>query len=223
MRKIAIVTLMMLAMAGTALAQGILINELDSDTVGTDMLEFVELYGPGGASLDGYVLVFYNGNGDAVYAAYDLDGYSLDANGFFLLGNTDVVPTPSIIFGSNGLQNGADAAALYLGNDTDFPAAQVLGQETGVQLVDAIVYDTADSDDAELLAGLTPGEPQINEDGGVDKDTDSNQRCPDGGGGALVTSSYYQFPPTPGASNNPACASVPNETGSWGQMKALFD
>ena len=37
-------------------------------------------------------------------------------------------------------------------------------------LIDAIVYDTNDGDDAELLVLLNAGEPQINEDGNGDKD-----------------------------------------------------
>ena len=43
----------------------IIINEVDSDTPGTDVLEFVELYdgGVGNTSLTGKVVVFFNGHG----------------------------------------------------------------------------------------------------------------------------------------------------------------
>ena len=76
------------------LVPDVVINEVDSDTPGTDVLEFVELFdgGVGGTSLDGLVLVFYNGTDDLSYAAYDLDGFSTDSSGYFLLGNADVVP-----------------------------------------------------------------------------------------------------------------------------------
>ncbi|MCK4412311.1 MAG: hypothetical protein KAY32_02080, partial [Candidatus Eisenbacteria sp.] len=180
--------------AGVAGAQDVLINEVDADTEGTDILEFVELYGGPGMALDGYFVVFFNGSNNLAYATYDLTGYALDASGFFVLGNEGVVPTPAIIFPSNGLQNGADAVALYAGAAPD--TAIVTG------LIDAIVYDTNDADDAELLTLLLAGEPQVNEDGAGDKDHHSNQRCPDGAGGSRVTSFYIQNFPTPWALNN---------------------
>ena len=131
----------------------IVINEVDSDTPGTDALEFVELYdgGAGNTALDGLVVVFYNGSNDLSYASYDLDGFSTDANGYFVLGNAGVVPTPSITFASNGLQNGADAVALYADDAANFPAGTAI---TTTNLRDAIVYDTSDADDAGLLVLL---------------------------------------------------------------------
>ena len=44
-------------------ATNVIINEIDSDTPGTDAAEFVELYdgGAGNTPLDGLVVVFYNG------------------------------------------------------------------------------------------------------------------------------------------------------------------
>ncbi|MBC8527068.1 MAG: lamin tail domain-containing protein, partial [Candidatus Cloacimonetes bacterium] len=179
---------------------GIIINEVDSDTPGTDVLEFIELYdgGVGNTPLDGYVVVLYNGSNDLSYNAFDLDTYSTDANGYFLLGNASVVPTPSIIFGSNGLQNGADAVALYTDDATNFPNGTGV---TTTNLIDAIVYDTNDPDDPALLVLLNPGQPQVNEDGKGDKDHHSNQRIPNGSGGARNTDTYTQGLPTPGAEN----------------------
>jgi predicted extracellular nuclease len=176
----------------------IIINEVDSDTPSTDVLEFIELYdgGAGNTTLDGLVVVLYNGNGDISYGAFDLDGYATDANGYFLLGNTALAP--EITFASNLLQNGADAVALYSGDATDFPNG------TGVttdSLIDALVYDTDDPDDAGLLVLLNAGQPQINENALYNKDYESNQRCPNGGGGARNTHTYTQFIPTPGATN----------------------
>ena len=59
-------------------ATNVIINEIDADTPGTDTAEFVELYdgGVGNTPLDGLVVVFYNGNGDLSYAAFDLDGFT---------------------------------------------------------------------------------------------------------------------------------------------------
>ena len=182
----------------------VLINEVDADTEGTDILEFVELYdaGVGNTALDGLVVVFFNGNGDVSYNAFDLDGFSTDADGFFLLGNADVAP--DIVFPSNGLQNGADAVALYIGNDIDFPDGTPV---TTTNLIDAVVYDTNDADDAGLLALLLGG-GQLNEDENGNKDFDSNQRCPDGGGSGRDTSNFVQAIATPRALNNCPLPSV---------------
>ncbi len=179
----------------------ILINEADADTASTDVLEFIELFdgGSGTTALDGLVVVLYNGSSDTVYNAFDLDGFTTDASGYFLLGNAAVSPTPAIIFPSNGLQNGADAIALYVGDAADFPNGTALAT---ANLLDALVYDTNDGDDAGLLALLNAGEPQVNEGGAGDKDGHSNQRCPNGAGGGLNTSGYLQDTPSPAADNN---------------------
>ena len=50
-----IFALAMLLLAAPVLAQSVVINELDSDTVGTDVLEFVELFGAPNTALDGLV------------------------------------------------------------------------------------------------------------------------------------------------------------------------
>ena len=185
----------------------IIINEIDVDTVGSDVLEFVELYGPPNTELDGMILVFYNGNGDTSYSAIDLDGETTNANGFFVAGNA-AVANVSVVFSSNGLQNGADAVALYTGNGADFPNGTPV---TNVNLIDALVYDTNDADDVGLIDVLTPGQAQINEDGGIDKDIESNSRFPDGGT-ALVTSTYIQQAPTPGTTNVPPEISINDVT-----------
>ena len=105
-------------------ATNVIINELDADTPGDDVAEFVELYdgGTGGTALDGLVVVFYNGSNDLSYAAFDLDGFQTDASGYFTLGNP-AVPGVDLVFnpGAAGLQNGADAVAIFAGNGADFP------------------------------------------------------------------------------------------------------
>jgi predicted extracellular nuclease len=179
----------------------VLINEVDADTVGSDALEFVELYdgGSGGVALDGLVVVFYNGSNNLSYAAYDLDSFTTNGSGFFVMGNSGVTPPPGLVFPGNGLQNGADAVALYSGDAVAFPNGTPV---TAENLIDAVVYDTDDSDNTTLLDTLTPGQPQLNEAGGGDKDNHSNQRCPDGEGGPRVTTGYSQAPATPGVTNN---------------------
>lgn len=184
----------------------VVINELDADTAGTDILEFVELYdgGVGNMPLDGLVLVFYNGSNNLSYASYDLDGQTTNAGGYFVIGNA-AVPNVSIVISSNGIQNGADAAGLYTGDSTDFPSGSVV---TTTNLLDALVYDTNDSDDPELLVLLNAGEPQVNEDDAGDKDAHSVQRFANGSGGARNTATYVSAIPTPGASNTNAIVPV---------------
>ena len=166
------------------------INEVDADTPGNDDMEFVELSGPPNAPLDGLVVVFFNGSNDQSYNAFDLDGLTLDANGFFVLGNA-AVPGVDLVFPNNGLQNGADAVAVYAGNATDFPNGT---PPTTTNLIDAIVYDTNDADDMGLLTGLGQT-TQYNEDANGNKDNESISRTTDCGP-AIATQA-----PTPGVSN----------------------
>ena len=184
---------------GRVIAPTVLINEVDADTAGTDVLEFVELFdgGVGNTALDGLVVVFYNGSDDASYDSFDLDGLTTDADGYFVLGNAAVAGV-DVIFGSNGLQNGADAVALHTGDAVDFPNDTPV---TTTDLLDAVVYDTNDGDDAGLLVLLNASQVQLNEDANGDKDAHSNQRCPNGSGDARDTDTFDQFEPTPGAEN----------------------
>ena len=190
----------------------IVINELDADTPGSDTAEFVELYdgGVGNTPLDGLVVVFFNGSGDASYEAFDLDGQTTDENGFFVLGNPGVTDV-DLAFdpGSFGaLQNGADAVALYQGDAADFPNDTLV---TTDNLLDAIVYDTDDGDDSGLLDGL--GETiQFNEDANNDKDNQSNARVPDG------TGAFVAQAPTPGEANE-----ADDSGDGGGDVVAIYD
>jgi predicted extracellular nuclease len=182
----------------------LVINEVDADQVSTDAAEFVELYdgGTGNMDLSGLVLVLFNGSDDASYEAFDLDGQATDADGYFVLcgdaanvANCDLDVDPD----TNLIQNGADAVALFEGDAVDFPNDTPV---TTAGLIDALVYDTNDADDPGLLVLLNAGQPQVNEGGGAAGSTlDSNQRCPNGTGGARNTDTYAQFAPTAGAAN----------------------
>ena len=182
---------------------GVVINEVDADQVSTDAAEFVELYdgGVGNTDLSGLVVVLFNGSDDASYQAFDLDGLSTNSDGYFVLcgnaanvANCDLDVSPD----TNLIQNGADAVALLTADEADFPNDTPV---TTTGLIDAIVYDTNDSDDAALLVLLNAGQPQVNEDDGIDSTVDSNQRCPNGSGGERNTDTYQQWPPTPGEEN----------------------
>jgi hypothetical protein len=149
------------------------INEVDADTPGTDTLEFIEIFWTPNTALDGYVVVLFNGSSDISYGAYDLDGFSTDANGFFILGNSAVFP--EITFAGNFLQNGQDAVAIYLDDATNFPNGTAI---TATNLVGGVVYDTDDADDAGLLAVI--GGIQYNENEFGASETQSVQRKLDG-------------------------------------------
>ena len=153
-------------------AQQLVINEIDYDPVGTDGpdSEFVELFdgGSGNTSLDGFVLVFYNGKNrpDPEYRIIDLSGQQTDASGFF------VVTTPG-----NGIQNGGnDGMALYRGAAADdFDGTTPLTPPAGAVLVDALVYEIGDNS---LAAGLNYNGPNLNDSGSPE----GISRVPDGTG-----------------------------------------
>lgn len=158
----------------------VIINELDCDTSGVDDQEFVELKSTTpNFPLDGYVLVFFNGSdagGNASYLALDLDGYTTDINGLLLIGSASVSPFPQFLISPNLIQNGADAVAIYQANDFDFPDGTLATQNN---LIDALMYDTSDADDTDLMALL--GETvQINENENGNKDFESIQLNNDG-------------------------------------------
>ncbi len=183
-------------------AQTICINELDSDQTGIDSEEFVELKSnTGNVSLDGYVLVLFNGNMDESYNAIDLDGFSTDANGFFVIGNVagaDIDETDIRVSASNFLQNGADAVALFLGDEADFPnGTPVSPFPTGTTLVDALVYDTSNPDDMELLTALGETTQYDEGEGGVDRTIVSIQQTNDD----CASNTFVLAGPTPGAAN----------------------
>ncbi len=194
------------------------INEVDSDTPGTDTAEFIELYNnsPTPFSLDNYFLVLYNGSTDGTYLTQDLSGNTIPANGFFVIGGAEV-PTVNLILADGFLQNGADAVALfrYSGGPPGtgvFPASAANALPANFELLDAVVYDTSDADDLGLLDALTPGQPQIDEGGGPNgSGNDSIARVPDGGT-ALDTTTFVAQAPTPGATNVPPDVTPPTVT-----------
>jgi len=156
----------------------IVINELDCDTPSIDDKEFVELKSDiPNFSLNGYVVVFFNGSasgGNKSYLAIDLDGYSTDVNGLLLIGSTSVSPFPQLIIAPNLIQNGPDAVAVYEASDTDFPDGTLATQ---TNLINALAYETGSAEALTLwaLLGLTGQEIE-----GPDNNTNSIQLNNDG-------------------------------------------
>ncbi|MDG5490371.1 T9SS type A sorting domain-containing protein [Psychroserpens sp. SPM9] len=138
-------------MASVSFGQ-VVINEIDADTPGSDTAEFVELKAAPNASLDGFIVVFFNGGTDVSYGTWDLTGQTADADGFFILGNDAVTSDIELPAGGSGyVQNGADAIAIYQDSAANFPDGTA---PTTTNLIDAIVYGTGDADDMDLLTAL---------------------------------------------------------------------
>ncbi len=183
---------------------GITINELNSYS-STD--EFVELFNVNGSpvNLNGLVLVFFNGDltNDATYkTSVDFDGYTIASKDFFVVGDA-VVANLDLTWSSTDIQDGPDAVALYVGDQSDFPNGTSV---TGDGLVDAIVYGS--SDDAVLRATLG-GISLYNENVNSKKDTESLSRWPDG------TGNFGAQAATPGVTNDvipPTVISVSSST-----------
>lgn len=178
--------------------QLLVINEIDSDTPGTDTKEFVEIKSQTpNFPLDGYVLVFFNGSTTASdsnrsYFAISLNGVVTDANGLALIGNNDVAPVPQKIFSNSSIQNGPDAVAIYQGSYADFPARTLA---TTTNLIHALGHGTTtDTAPTGLMALL--GNPPFLSEGTTSALTQSQsiQRKADG--------TYEAKLPTPGANND---------------------
>ena len=189
------VTLWLLIISNVAFGQ-IVINELDSDTPSIDDKEFVELKSSSPFfSLNGYVVVFFNGNptsstANQSYFAVDLNGLTTDANGIIVIGSNGVSPVPQKIIADNIIQNGEDAVAIYLGSLSDFPDGTLA---TTTNLIDVLIYDTSDPQ-ATALMSLFNVFVQTNENVNSLGTTQSIQRKPDG--------TYEVKAPTPGANND---------------------
>ncbi len=177
--------------------QNLVINELDCDTPGLDNMEFLELKSilPS-YPLDGFTVVFFNGssNGNNTsYLALDLDGYTTDINGIFLIGSNTVTPFPQYIIPENSIQNGADAVAIYKGNADAFLPGTVAYVDQN--LVDVLIYSTTDPDATSMIdifKAFNPSITQINE--GITNNTNSIQRNNDG--------TYTSTTPTPRRPND---------------------
>ncbi|XP_061911892.1 uncharacterized protein si:ch211-183d21.1 [Entelurus aequoreus] len=176
----------------------LIISEINADNPRLDTTEFVELYHTSGerSSLDGYTLVFYNGNGNVAYKVLDLKDQSTDDRGFFLVGSVDMLPKPAILLPPNTVQNGPDAIVLY------HTSAARYGEKmnvTSIGLVDAVVYMTRKTGGAEVLAAiLTPGESAFVEDESALEGDESIERC-------LMSEDRWGFrvsSPSPGQRNN---------------------
>lgn len=142
-----------LLLAGTTFAQtnvgisgnvdGVYINEIHYDNVGTDVGEFVEVAGPAGTDLSLYTITLYNGSNNAVYQTISLSG-TIDNEGSGV---------GAVSFDATGIQNGApDAIALsktgstsvqYISYEGVMSAPAVDGPAAGLNSVDILVSESS--------------------------------------------------------------------------------
>ena len=192
-------TLVFLLLISQFVTSQIVINELDCDTPSIDDKEFIELKSETpNFTLDGYVVVFFNSSTSVStglnksYLALDLDGYTTDVNGLLLIGSTMVSPFPQYIISPNLIQNGPDAVAIYQADDLDFEDGTLAYVDE--TLIDVLLYDTTDANDADLIAlfsAFNPDIQQINE--GPAQNSNSIQRFVD----AFDVVTYVSTVPTP--------------------------
>jgi endonuclease I len=185
--------ILFIALLSNASFGQVVINELDPDTPSTDVKEFIELKSAvPNFPLDGYVVVFYNGANNLSVYSIDLDGLVTDGNGIILLGNAQVVPSPSYVFPNGKIENGPDGVAIYLGNGDDFPLNT---PATSVNIIDALINVSADPDPVALMTALgetVSYDEAIN--GAANAPLQSIQRKADG--------TYEVKAPTPRANND---------------------
>jgi hypothetical protein len=178
-------------------SQVLVINEFDPDSPSTDTAEFIELKSQTpNFSTNGYILVFFNGstNGaDSSYMVIDLNGRQTDNNGLLVIGSEGVSPFPQFLISQNVIQNGADAVGIYQTSVNDFPEGTLATQ---INLIDAMVYGTNDTDDTALLGLL--GETIQYNDNGTNANPRSIQRFVD----AMDNESYSTATPTPRSEND---------------------
>lgn len=190
-----------LVVKGAIKSKPFLINEADIDTYGNDNEEFIEIYdgGCGSKSLNGHILVLFDGETNKSYRTIDLSGNATDSRGYFVVGHekTNYANMPCLTTADN-IKNGSHAIAIYKCHPQYFPDGQVVDT---ISLVDALVYSNSSSEPSELSVLLKNGEVIKDENVSGKADEYSLQRMSDGSGGARRTGTFYTALPTPGMKN----------------------
>lgn len=131
--------------AGVALALGLctsasaafVLNEVDPNTPGADVDEFIELKGDPNESADGLIIVLFHEDGLS-YRTIDLQGGVADSDGYLLVGSA-AVPGADIIVQDGFLRNQENAVALYRDSADNFPEDSM---QTTLNLLDVVVYES---------------------------------------------------------------------------------
>ncbi|TDJ74574.1 MAG: hypothetical protein E2O39_04665 [Planctomycetota bacterium] len=150
-------------LAGTSLGQGFHLNEIYASHSGTDDQEHIEIIGTPGASLDSHFVLIVEGDLNSsclgcLDRAWDLSGFTMPADGYFVLGDT-AVPTLDFDLGlDNTIENGTETFYLVttsqpavlmslLGTDVD-PDGDLVTSIVGVAtIIDIIAMIDGDATD----------------------------------------------------------------------------
>ncbi len=172
-------TALVVAMGANAPA-AFVINEVDSDTPGSDALEFIELKGNPNESANGLILVLYDGaatGGPKSYRTIDLAGLTANADGYILIADNNV-PNADLYLANGFVQNGEDAVGLYQDLATNFPNGT---SPVTANLIDLLVYEANTQTDRDW-SGF--GTPTVYNEGAFNGVTaHSLSRIPDGSTG----------------------------------------
>ena len=104
-----------LAIVASSMSQ-VVINEVFYDPPGKDIGCFVELMGVPGFNLNGCFLIGVNGEGGKQYNRIDLSGYTIPADGYFVVAQDKKVNNADMINSKVDFQNGPDNIELWHGN-----------------------------------------------------------------------------------------------------------
>ncbi|CAI5792225.1 LTD domain-containing protein [Podarcis lilfordi] len=136
----------------------VLINEVNIVSSPGEF-EFVELQGRPSSQVDGLVLVLIEGSTQEIYFVMEVHGKT-SPDGLLLLGPGQFNSSVDLPFPQNSrrplLRAGANAVALYRGTPASFAEGAAV---SATDLLDALVYSTAESADLKLQDVLTPGKP----------------------------------------------------------------
>ena len=110
----------MLFCAATAFAQDIHLNEIYASHAGTDDQEMIELFGTPDMVLDNLMVLIVEGdstNAGILDRAWDLTGYVMPSDGYFLMGDTAVPGIDYDLGSDNNIENGTETFYLVQAND----------------------------------------------------------------------------------------------------------
>lgn len=219
--------ILVLALTGlaTAASAAPLINEIRTDQVGSDVDEYFEIAGDPGESLSGYCYLVIGDDVDQgdgfLEAVIDLSGLSIGADGLLSVGEDASIPCggiDAVIPEALNFENSDNVTHLLvegfsgtIDTDLDTDDDGVLDLEPWTAVVDCLALI-----ETPLSGDLVYCGEELGPDGAYP--VTHAVRCTTGWGiGEFAICALD----TPGAPNDIACA-VPNETMSWGALKAAY-
>jgi hypothetical protein len=132
---------LLLGGAGQTALADVHFNEIYASHSGTDDREFIELIGTPSESLNNIMVLIVEGEGPVagtIDQAWDLTGFSVPLDGYFVLGDTAVTTWDYDLGASNNIENGTQT--FYLLNATS-PATVLALVGTDLDADDDGIYD----------------------------------------------------------------------------------